>query len=336
MSSASTAGLKNRTRHSSLFASAQRRHTHSQKLSRAATALGVIGGLFALWSVTFGGHDPQPASQQADVAVLSQSSLVESFAVDFVAAYLNSSTSDSDAMTRYLTAEKYYLPSVRAEASDPRAVYVKQVANRGAVTLWNVIVSVRQPAEQNLTNSPSAATPRSFYAVPISLANGSARALLLPRRVDAPRPGVDVALNYRYRADSTTAFGDLARSFLNAYLVSPQDLARFITAKASIVAPTPSPYSDITVEEVRADTDNQGPADGSRAHLLVTITARTLSYTKTGLTYPLTVVAAGGHWQVEEISPIPELGTGTDTPEPTTTSTSTAPSGVPEPTRSNN
>lgn len=336
MGSTITTDLKSRAQHSSLFASAQRRHDHGQKLARAATALGVIGGLFALWSFTFGGHDSQPASQPSDATAVSQSSLVESFAVDFVATYLNSSDADSEAMARYLTAEKYYLPSVRAEATDPRAVYVKQVARRDAVTLWNVIVSVSQPAGQNLTNSSSPASPRSFYAVPISLANGSARAILLPRRVDAPTAGVDVALNYRYRADQTSAFGELARSFLNAYLVSPQDLTRFVAAKATIVAPAPSPYSDITVEEIRADTDNQTPDDGSRAHLLVTITARTLSYTKTGLTYPLTVLAAGGHWQVQEISPIPELGAGTDNPEPPASTSAAPPSDVPEPTRSNN
>lgn len=305
-----------------------------QQLQRAAivvvVALVAVGGLRSFLGIfTDGDNTPDPTAQS--VATIAESNLASSFAQDFVVTYLTSTNRDSSALRKYISADSIELPSVPAEVTQPETVIVKKMQQSGPLALWYVTVSV-------LVDSVSTRTPhRSYFRVPVSVLNSGPRALTLPAQIAAPPIGVDVPLNYSNTVTSSDQFAPLAEGFLKAYLTGATDLSRYTTTRAVVSGPQPAPYSSLKLTSIVADTADDRPADGRTAHLLVTISASTLNYTKTALTYPLTVTVAGGHWLVDAIAYIPEIGEDApappDTEQAPTTTDQSGSATAPAPTR---
>lgn len=105
---------------------------------------------------------------------------------------------------------------------------------------------------------------------------------------------------------------EVVESFLRAYLTDPEQVNRYVLTDSQITAPTPTPYNTVEVSKVTADGEDFTANEGATMRVLATVSASTLSYTKTTLAYPLSLSVAGGHWQVASIDQIPVLGSGVD------------------------
>lgn len=260
--------------------------------------LAVLGGGHAVYS--FFAPEPAPPSDDEMIRVTAHASLAASFAQDFVIAYLSADASDQEALARYVDGtQRISLPKTGAQVSAPLVVYVSRTLDADAVEVWSVTVSVQ------IGRVASGAT-RHYYRVPVSVSEGSLRALTLPAVVEPPAIGSDLAQAYSAPCGEETAFAQVATGFLSAYLTSAGDVARYVTVDSGIAALRPAPFTDLSTVTVTAEDSACGTA-GSSAQVLATVTPKKDSGSAPALTYPLTMVRGEGQWQVRAIETLPAL-----------------------------
>ncbi|MFI1461005.1 conjugal transfer protein [Nocardia carnea] len=260
--------------------------------------LAVLGGGHAVYS--FFAPDPAPPGDEEMVGVTGHASLAASFAQDFVVTYLSADANDQDALSRYVDGtQRISLPKTGAQVNAPLVVYVARTLDAGAVEVWSVTVSVQM-------GRPGSGAARHYYRVPVSVSEGSLRALTLPAAVEPPAVGSDLAQAYSSPCGEETAFAQVATGFLNAYLTGAGDVARYVTVDSGISALRPGPFTELGTVTVTAEDSGCGTA-GTSAQVLATVTPKGATGTAPALAYPLTMVRGEGQWQVRAIETLPAL-----------------------------
>lgn len=286
----------------SAFADLVKPIDRDQLVSRSITALGILGGVFAListlvWMWPSGEtKDPTPGNASVPAA-----SLVTGFARDYVTAYLSAKAGDEKKLARYVTAQDLQLPPVGATFDDSDVAFAKQVSvTSDGVAVWTVTVS-------GLVNGATAAAPqRTFYRVPVSVYNGAPRAAGLPMQVAAPGVGVDLRLGYRNQVSLDSPLAQTALGFVTTYLTGGGDFTRYVTADCAETPIQPAPYTKVDAVSVTANVGGDG-ASATAAQVYVKVAARTKNFTLTQLAYPLTMRTVEGRWQVSAINATPLL-----------------------------
>ncbi len=260
--------------------------------------LAVLGGGHAVYS--FFAPAPKPPGDEAMVTVTGHARLASSFAEDFVVAYLSAGTGQRESLSRYIDGvQQISLPKVGQQVDDPIVVYVSRTLAAGNMEVWTVTVSVHVGRGQ-------AHTPRQYYRVPVSVSEGSLRALTLPAVVEPPRVGADLAQAYSAPCGEETAFTQVATGFLTAYLTGSGDVARYVTVDSGISALRPAPFTELSAVTVTAEDATCGSA-GTTARILATVTPESGTGTAPSLAYPMTMVRGEGQWQVRALETVPAL-----------------------------
>ncbi|MEU1985873.1 conjugal transfer protein [Nocardia sp. NPDC019395] len=260
--------------------------------------LAVLGGGHAVYS--FFAPDPEPPGDESMVAITGHERLAGSFAEDFVVAYLSAGSGQQDTLSRYIDGSKQIsLPKTGQQVRDPIVVYTTRTLSAGNVEVWSVTVSVRNGRSQ-------ADTARQYYRVPVSVSEGSLRALALPAAVEPPGVGADLEQAYSAPCGQETAFTQVATGFLTAYLTGSGDVARYVSVDSGIAALRPAPFTELSTVEVTAEDSACGTA-GNNARVLVTVTPKGPAGATPPLAYPLTMVRGEGQWQVRAIETLPAL-----------------------------
>ncbi|NKY60298.1 conjugal transfer protein [Nocardia flavorosea] len=256
--------------------------------------LAVLGGGHAVFD--FFAPDPKPPGDEAMIAVAGHARLAGAFAEDFVHTYLGASSGDQDALARFVDdTRQISLPKTGQQVGEPLVVYQSRTFVSGTVEVWSVTVSVRVGREGS----------RQYYRVPVSVSEGSLRALTLPAAVAPPAVGADLAQAYSAPCGEETALTQVASGFLNAYLTGQGDVARYVAVNSGITALRPALFSEVTVS-VTAE-DNHCGTEGASARVLATVTPKATTGNAPTLSYPLTMVRGEGQWQVQAIDALPAL-----------------------------
>lgn len=255
------------------------------------------------------------------------SSLVASFARDYVTTYLTSKRGQEQNLARYVTDKELTLPPVAMTFTDANVTYEKQIAvTDEGLAMWTVTVS-------GLLNSDSQTTPqRTYYRVPVAVFGGAPRAAGIPASVAGPSIGVDVKLGYSSTVTEDSPIGQTAIGFIRAYLTGSQDYSRYVTNDATDKPILPAPFARVDPVRIQANVANNGDGQ-STADVYVTVAARTNDYNLTALAYPLSMRSVEGKWQVASIAQTPLLQLAANKADSSTTSTPTTTASAPPPNR---
>jgi hypothetical protein len=257
--------------------------------------LAVFGGGHAIYD--FFAADPKPPGDEAMVTVSGHARLAGAFAEDFVQTYLGASSGDQEALARFVDGTRQIsLPKTGQQVTDPLVVFQSRTFVSGTVEVWSVTVSVRVGRDG----------ARQYYRVPVSVSEGSLRALTLPAAVEPPAVGADLAQAYSAPCGEETAFTQVATGFLGAYLTGKGDVARYVTVDSGIAALQPAHFSELSTVSVTAEDTHCG-TEGSSARVLATVTPKATTGNAPTLAYPLTMVRGEGQWQVQAIDTLPAL-----------------------------
>lgn len=263
------------------------------------SVLAVLGGGHAIFSVF--SSDPPPPGDDAAVAIVGHAQLAESFAQEFVVTYLSASSGEQERLAAFVGGnQQITLPKSAQQVSDPVVVYAARSLANGNLDVWTVTVSVRVGKEA------SATTPRQYYRVAISVAEGRLRALTLPAAVEPPGRGADLAQAYSSPCAEDTPLAQVARGFLAAYLTGSGDVSRYTSLDAGIAALHPAPFSALSTVTITADNSSCGTS-GTTARILANTNPKSDSGAAPSLAYPLTMVRTEGQWQVRSIDALPAL-----------------------------
>ncbi len=270
----------------------------------AVIVLAVLGGLNALWQTLFASE-----ANVVDPArdIVNQSAIVSSFAQDFVAVWLTSTSSNAASLTQFVSVHpsELNLPSTPAVViGAPTVVAVTYQGGAGRDSdgdLFSVTVGVTERPYE------SASPARAVYRVPVLWSRYGPRAVSLPFRVMGPGPGATLALAYPTTLGASDPAYSTAAGFITAYLTAAGGVDRYVTADSRIVA-LGGVYQNVSVGTITATQAPPGvPEDADTARVLVQVTAVTSQYAPVQLVYPLTLRGVAGRWSVAAIDPVPAL-----------------------------
>jgi hypothetical protein len=212
----------------------------------------------------------------------------------FVGAWLRSSIGDATSAQARLTqsmAPDVHLPELASGAHwKLQSVTAVRSAHRGG-DAWTVTVAA-QYADGSVRS----------YAVPVAAdhAGGSFTVTGAPAVVAGPSRSQVPMSPY----DVTVPDGDLSSAvgeFLAAYLTGSGEADRYLAPGVQLAAPTPAPYTTVTVQQVsaveKAVAAEQVPADGTRVRILAQVEARDEDG-RWPLAYELVPKVRSGRWEV--------------------------------------
>ncbi|MFE7801040.1 conjugal transfer protein [Nocardia sp. NPDC057440] len=263
--------------------------------------LAVLGGGHAVFSMFSSG--PPPPSDNTTTAIVGRAQLAGAFAEQFVVTYLTAVAGQQDRVGEYVgSAQQISLPTTTRVVSDPAVVYVSRSTSTGGLDVWSVTVSARVGKGTTAT----AADPRLFYRVAVSLSEGRLRALSVPAMVEPPARGADLALAYSTPCAADTPLAQVAAGFLGALLANSGDVVRYTSQDAAITALKPAPFTAVELVSLAADDTSCGTGK-TKAQVLATINPKADGGATATLAYPLSMVRNGGQWQVQSIDSVPAL-----------------------------
>ncbi|MFQ6395092.1 conjugal transfer protein [Nocardia sp. KC 131] len=263
--------------------------------------LAVFGGGHAFFSLF--SSDPPPPSDNTTTAIVGRAQLAGSFAEQFVVNYLTAVAGQQDRIGEYVgTAQQISLPTAARVVSDPAVVYVSRERSVNGLDVWSVTVSARIGKGTTAT----AADPRQFYRVAVSLSEGRLRALSVPAVVEPPARGADLALAYSSPCAAETPLAQVAAGFLSALLANSGDVVRYTTQDSGITALKPAPFTAVELVSLVADDRSCGTGNAT-AQVLATVNPKADGGATATLAYPLSMVRNGGQWQVQSIDSVPAL-----------------------------
>lgn len=278
----------------------------------------VVVGVLAVLAVLGGGHailsffstPPKGPSEDSTTLLIGHSQLAESFARDFVVAYLGASSAQHDRLDRYLgDNQQLSLPATAQQVSDPAVVHVARDLSTPSIDIWVVTVSVRLGGSSSsvVTATPTAtAADRQYYRVAVSESGGLLRALSPPAAVQPPGQGADLALGYSMSCPTDSPLATVATGFLQAFLTGSGDVTRYVTSNSGITALAPAPFASADTLSVRSDDSSCGSSTSS-AHTQIMVNPKGTAGAAPTLAYALTMVRTAGQWQVQSIDPMPLL-----------------------------
>lgn len=246
------------------------------------------------------------------------------YAQMYLVTYLDAGKTNMDPL-------KAYYPDVdsleRAPHSMIAASTVPLAATDTGGGIWSV--TVQTMVSDRTATGYSAPQPRCF-TVTIVASSGAYRAGALPAEVSCPLTAA-AALPQYTSTISDGPIADTVTAWAAAYLTGQGQLTRYITPGAPITPITPPPYSSLSVTSIQLAKDpappqdlQSVPSDGTRIVLTATVTATMASGITVPLSYPLTLTARGGRWEVTAVNPAPAIAASTE-PAATPTPSSSAP-----------
>ena len=276
----------------------------------AALLLGPVGaatGLLALRTATQ--PDTQPTgSAPADLS--SQRATAGEYATRLVVAWLQATQTNDQDLRALLdqppaassrTPFKVTAPAVAAIIAQPDDIW--------AVTVAATVTDARERAT------------RRYFQVPVRLHDATLTALTLPSPVAGPAHTTTTDVDYPAIIALTSVLAAGIGQFLDAYLTADGDVTRYLTPGTALPPVTPPAYTDVTLQDLRADTDldpDSPPADATSLRVLATATAAVTDTQTVTVTYPLTLTARDGRWEVTAIDPAPALDPTDSTAQTTT------------------
>lgn len=257
-------------------------------------------------------HAPAAAAPSTIAPGTGMGQSAGAYAADFVVAWLTSTRSAPDPVKQFMTAPEL-LPLKASSASNVQVASYQQVQPR----LWSVRVSATVTA-------PGTAPMRRTYQVAVLADHDGLRVGQVPALVAGPaqadRP---MSLGYLRTVQDHDVIAS-CQGFLNGLLVGNEDIARYTTPGQSIQAVTPPAYTAVKVAQVQATEDVPAALDNNtRLRVWVQATGVDAAGATTSLTYPLTLAARDGRWEISAIDPAAVV----DGP---TSSAGTGPAATPE------
>lgn len=264
-----------------------------------------------------------PAPAAAPLVDVDEQSAVSGFAEGFVATWLTTAVGEEEQLSSYIaSASTVTLPERPWEVSGVSTAGL----SAGGDHQWSVTVAATVSAPAG-----APAPTRRYFQVAVVYDAGAMAAQALPSPVAAPTSATAPELAYRYRVSPGQPLTTAAQEFLDALLTGRGDVARYTSPGAVITAVTPTPYSDLEVDDVQVDVDlgeeTDTPANGDQLHLLVTATALAASgkdgqvVSELTVQYPLTMTARDGRWEVTSIDQTPTPADPADPTSPSATPT---------------
>lgn len=328
---------------------------------RWAMWAGIVAGALALLLIVLGvGRSTQPVAVRhgADADLNSQAAAQE-FARQCVLVWLQAKRGEEQSVEPCFPTTRLQLPAAPAYiASDAAIAGIEDTAKppAGAVTgTPSPTPTMRGPARKTYSvtvavtargaQDPPSAASRRYFAVPVVLVDGVARAATLPAEVAAPPVTEDVALGYRAAISSDHPVSGTVLAFLRALAAGDGEVSRYVSPDMVIRPITPAPYASVELVDLAGNQDITGdrnaPADGRRLQVLATAELRIDDTHAVTAQYALTMTARGGRWEVAALDPVPLLPPGraastpSSSPRPDSTATTTpSPTVTTETTRS--
>ncbi|WP_406451549.1 conjugal transfer protein [Streptomyces sp. NBC_00876] len=157
----------------------------------------------------------------------------------------------------------------------------------------------------------------------------------LPAEVNAPTSAAhgDLAYGSDLGVNENDPVADTVSRFFAAYLTGQGELNRYVAPGLEVAAIVPAPYKSTLVTGLQDDQDKTDsnaedttvPADGTKRHVLVSVSATTDGQDYL-LTYALTLSTRDGRWEVAAVDTAPVLAPGQTGPVADGTSPTTSPS----------
>lgn len=269
---------------------------------------------------------PAPTVAAAPVAERSNASTAAGAMGEHVVATWLGATRDAPGQLSALVpaAEATSLPTAPTPAFDYAVASVTEQRGIFSVTVAATVAG------------PDGQAVRSYYAVPLTVAEGppmTLSVLALPAAVTSPALQRAPALAYTVNIDPSSPVATTVEQFLAAYASGAGDVTRYTAPGSAITAITPAPYTGLDVEQVRATPPatevSATPGDGQVAHVIATATATRSPEQSSPLNYALSLRARAGRWEVTSIDPAPRLRSQAGDPVPQPSATPTPPGDTP-------
>jgi len=284
-------------------------------VAAAWTVVGLMAIGSTLGAASFLAPKTEAVVQESVISPQQQRAGAE--AAGFVSAWLSATSTDSEALSRYLGASAPGMVSREpVEARNLAAASVETAADGTLVVTVAGEVKTPSPATAKdpvtPTASASAAAPtksgwvQRWWTVALSEKAGVYSVLGMPSPV--PGPGRADAPTLGYQHSAGPELNKAISDFLAAYAAGTGDVSRYVTSGSGIGAIQPAPYSEVkvrsvtTVDEVKAGT----PKDRSQARALVVVDL-VVGNVQQQSQYALTLTARGGQWEVSAVEPAPVL-----------------------------
>lgn len=281
--------------------------------SRLATRVSTVAVLAALaagpvalgWQVLHPDAAPVEAAGSIDERLLSRRSVASEVASQWVTAWLTT-PEDRAGQLQAMFPGKLELPKVASTVGNVRVLD----AIASDVGVWSVTVAA------DVTSPGGKRSARRYFRVPVAVAGEAGQVAGSPMSAPAPVPGPGGttydAGSYSVVVATTAPLGATVSAFLAEGLTGA-DVTRYITPGtdlAQLIAPQAA-YASARVVDIRADreapgaSDDQAPPDGAQLHALVQVElhepGEALDAGGLSATYPLTLTARGGRWEVSAI-----------------------------------
>lgn len=281
--------------------------------SRLATRVSTVAVLAALAAgpVALGWQFLRPDAAPVEVAgsiderLLSRRSVASEVAAQWVTAWLTT-PEDRAGQLQAVFPGKLELPKVASTVGNVRVLD----AVASDVGVWSVTVAA------DVTSPGGKHSARRYFRVPVAVAGEAGEVAGSPMSAPAPVPGPGAttydAGSYGIAVASTAPLGQTISAYLAEGLTGA-DVTRYITPGtdlAQLVAPQAA-YGSAHVVDIHADreapgaSDGQAPPDGAQLHALAQVELHEPGEAPDagGLTatYPLTLTARGGRWEVSAI-----------------------------------
>lgn len=217
-------------------------------------------------------------------------------------------TSDSSDQLRALWAGQVNLPDRAVTVGDTQ---IASVLARGE-GLWSVTVAAQ-------ITSPGAKTAAlRYFQVPVTVTSSGPSAVplaqpaTLPAPVPAPAAAPASSVAYSEDVPAEAPLTATVTTFLSAF-VSGQDVSRLTSPGSTVATISPPLASRVLVDQLKV-RDGDGdlaaaatPAEGGATRVLVMVDLVAADGQTRTATYPLSVRARGGRWEVSAIDPTPAL-----------------------------
>lgn len=290
----------------------QERWSHGSHLLTRAMSWGLMAALLsgpvAIGLYVFDDGAPVVAQEKAEVThdSVARRSVASEQAAAWVQAWLTT-PEDRAAELKTWWSGPLDLPKVAGQATDVRVVDAVPTAPG----VWAVTVAA------SVTPAKGQPTTRRHYLVPVQVDGGagdaSAAVKAIPAIVQAPATAKTPSSPYNVTLPSDSPVVQSTQAFMSAYLAGDGDVARYTTPGSPLHAVSEAPlYEEAEVVSVRASerVDNvgsgQAPTDGQIVQALVDVTLvdpgpGEASTRKRSASWPLTLTARDGRWEITAI-----------------------------------
>lgn len=230
---------------------------------------------------------------------------IDARAAQFLRAWFAAGEGTEATLAGYLPAPLPQLTGVRAGSLSAAWVTSYSVTHTGTTHDYAVLLLATLTAHP--AKGPATAVGQRCYQVVLTAVGRGYNPTQPPAQTACPASGVPAAPPTSQLA-TTGAEGsvpDTVSRWLDAYLVGAGDITRYTSPGIRLPAITPPPATKVSLDALALATGDTpaaaAPADGTRIHVLATMSTTDIAGITGQLTYPLTLTARAGRWEVSAI-----------------------------------